>query len=58
MRVDEARCARCHVLHAHDIHFSAVLKRVAWAISRPEVAWLTCYFSFSVWVSLAFVHVP
>jgi len=29
-----------------------------WAIWRPEVAWLTGYFSFAVWVSLALVHFP
>jgi hypothetical protein len=39
----------------------ALMRRVvtqAWAIWRPEVAWLTGYFSFAVWVSLAFVHLP
>ena len=28
----------------------------AWAVWRPEVAWLTGYFSVAVWVSLSFVY--
>jgi len=39
----------------------AMIRRVvtrAWVIWSPEVAWLTGYFSFAVWVSLAFVHFP
>lgn len=28
----------------------------SWAVWRPEVAWLTGYFSFAVWASLGFVH--
>lgn len=28
----------------------------SWAVWRPEVAWLTGYFSGAVWVSLALVH--
>jgi hypothetical protein len=34
-------------------------RRVAtrdWAVWRPEVAWLTGYFSFAVWLSVSFVH--
>jgi hypothetical protein len=27
-----------------------------WAIWRPEIAWLTGYFSFAVWLSVSFVH--
>ncbi len=28
----------------------------SWAVWRPEVAWLTGYFSFAVWASLGLVH--
>lgn len=27
-----------------------------WAVWRPEIAWLTGYFSFAVWLSVSFVH--
>ena len=27
-----------------------------WAVWRPEVAWLTGYFSVAVWISLSFVY--
>jgi hypothetical protein len=39
----------------------AILRREAtrsWAIWRPEVAWLTGYFTFAVWLSLGMVHLP
>jgi hypothetical protein len=29
-----------------------------WEVWRPEVAWLTGYFSVAVWLSLALVHLP
>ena len=29
-----------------------------WAIWKPEVAWLTGYFSAAVWVSIALAHLP
>jgi len=29
-----------------------------WAIWKPEVAWLTGYFSGAVWISLAIAHLP
>lgn len=29
-----------------------------WAIWKPEVAWLTGYFSCAVWVSIALAHLP
>ena len=29
-----------------------------WKIWKPEVAWLTGYFSGAVWVSLAIAHLP
>lgn len=53
---------------AKEIHLSiragladAMTRRVvtrAWAIWKPEIAWLTGYFSFAVWASLALVHFP
>lgn len=30
----------------------------SWAVWRPEVGWLTGYFTFAVWLSLALVHLP
>jgi hypothetical protein len=27
-----------------------------WAVWRPEVAWLTGYFSIAVWLSVSLVH--
>lgn len=30
----------------------------AWSVWRSEVAWLTGYFTFAVWVSLGLVHLP
>lgn len=42
--------------------FSDALKRRHaswdWTIWKPEVAWMTGYFSGAVWVSLALVHLP
>jgi len=43
---------------AEGIH-DALYRRIAtreWATWRPEVAWLTGYFSVAVWLSLALVH--
>jgi len=41
--------------------FSDALRRReatrSWAVWRPEVAWLTGYFSFAVWASLGMVHI-
>jgi hypothetical protein len=37
----------------------ALGRRIAtreWAIWRPEVAWLTGYFSVAVWLSVSLVH--
>jgi hypothetical protein len=37
----------------------AMSRRIAtreWAIWRPEMAWLTGYFSIAVWLSVSFVH--
>jgi hypothetical protein len=37
----------------------AIERRIAvrdWNKWQPEVAWLTGYFSFAVWLSLALVH--
>ena len=39
----------------------ALTRRVVtrdWAIWKPEVAWLTGYFSGAVWVSIALAHLP
>ncbi len=30
----------------------------SWSVWRPEVAWLTGYFLFAVWISLGMVHLP
>ncbi len=30
----------------------------SWTVWRPEVAWLTGYFTFAVWLSLGLVHLP
>jgi hypothetical protein len=29
-----------------------------WKIWKPEVAWLTGYFTLAVWLSLGMVHLP
>jgi len=29
----------------------------SWSVWKPEVAWLTGYFSFAVWISLGLVHI-
>ena len=29
-----------------------------WAVWKPEVAWLTGYFSGAVWISIAMAHLP
>ena len=29
-----------------------------WHVWKPEVAWLTMYFSFAVWTSIAMNHLP
>jgi hypothetical protein len=51
--VGGARSSACGPEH------DALNRRIAtqeWAIWRPEVAWLTGYFSVAVWLSVSLVH--
>lgn len=56
----EGRRAQARYLSARDGLRDAIERRIAthdWEIWRPEVAWLTGYFSFAVWLSVSMVQV-
>lgn len=57
----QGRAAGARRLSLREGLVDAATRRVvtrSWAVWKPEVAWLTGYFTFAVWVSLALVHFP
>jgi len=59
VRLRRARRERHTFLSLRDGLRDARSRRIPtteWAAWRPEVAWLTGYFSLAVWVSLSFVY--